>query len=106
LTRERDEFEFQEGEKVRLNRMLISDGKEGQLMYYCFLTRGGILTNEFMLKADLVLNSILRRPTDAAIIRIIFPLDKPGNPERYHQSAEEFLALFWPEIKKALPFST
>lgn len=104
MVREKEEFQLQDGEKVPFNRMLISDGRESQLMYYCFLTRGGILTNEFMLKADLVLNSVLRRPTDAAIIRIIFPLPKSGIQQQERRLANEFLALFWPQIKQALPF--
>jgi EpsI family protein len=107
VNREKQYFSFGNGQRVKLNRMLISDGKNSQLMYYCFLTRSGILTNEFMLKADLVLNSILRRPTDAAIIRVIFPYDKSSNnPALSDQKAQEFLALFWPEIKRTLPFQT
>ena len=106
ITKQKQSFSFGPGENLRLNRMLISDGKESQLMYYCFLTRSGILTNEFMLKADLVLNSILRRPTDAAIIRVIFPLSKTFSDRQTDQEAQEFLALFWPEIKRALPFHT
>ncbi|OGP76172.1 MAG: EpsI family protein [Deltaproteobacteria bacterium RBG_16_49_23] len=104
VRREKQEFVFPEGQKLKLNRMLISDGKDSQLMYYCFLTRSGILTNEFMLKADLVLNSVLRRPTDAAIIRVIFPLPRRSNPSEQEELANRFLTLFWPEIKKALPF--
>jgi len=106
VTKEKQSFSFESGGNLKLNRMLISDGKESQLMYYCFLTRSGILTNEFMLKADLVLNSILRRPTDAAIIRVIFPLNRATPAKLTDQQAQEFLALFWPEIKRALPFRT
>lgn len=106
VNREKHDFAFENGERLKLNRMLISDGRNSQLMYYCFLTRSGILTNEFMLKADLVLNSILRRPTDAAIIRVIFPLNRSVPLNLTDQQAREFLALFWPEIKRALPFQT
>lgn len=106
MVKQKEEFQLPDGEKIPLNRMLISNGKESQLMYYCFLTRSGILTNEFMLKADLVLNSILRRPTDAAIIRVILPLNRSNPAKLTDQQVGEFLALFWPEIKKALPFHT
>jgi len=104
VAREKQEFQLQDGEKIPFNRMLISDGRQNQLMYYCFLTRGGILTNEFMLKADLVLNSVLRRPTDAAIVRVIFPLSKSENPSPESPPADAFLSIFWPQIKSALPF--
>jgi EpsI family protein len=49
--------------------MEISRQGRSQDMYYWFRTRGGVVTGEYSLKWDLVVNSLARRPTDAAFIR-------------------------------------
>jgi len=50
-------------------RMLLSHDNGAYEMYYWFRTRGGVVTGEYALKWDLVMNSLRRRPTDAAFIR-------------------------------------
>lgn len=50
-------------------RMRLSHDDRNYEMLYWFRTRGGTVTGEYALKWDLVVNSLRRRPTDAAFIR-------------------------------------
>jgi EpsI family protein len=93
----------QKGNKLQMNRFVISNGASRQMMLYWFVTRSGIITNEFGLKLDLVLNSIKRKPTDAAFVRINLPLE-PGREEESWQTAVDFMNNFVPYINRALGF--
>lgn len=87
-----------------VNRLVISDEENRQLMLYWFETRGGVIRGEFGLKWDLMENSLLLRPTDAAMIRINLPLDRDGDVDDATAKAIAYLDDFYPSIEKALPF--
>ena len=72
-------------------------------MYYWFLTRGGALTSEIGLKFDLVFNSLRRRSTDAAFIRINIPLNQLSAEEAQFVF-EDFLRAFQQKVRESLPF--
>ncbi len=50
-------------------RMMIERSGQRQEMLYWFRTRGGTVTGEYALKWDLLRNSLLGRPTNAAFVR-------------------------------------
>ena len=91
------------GKKLEMNRLVISDGTSQQLMLYWFVTRSGIITNEFALKLDLVFNSLKRKPTDAAFVRISLPFEQ-GREEEAWEVAADFMSNFVPQIDQALGF--
>ena len=92
-----------QGKKLEMNRFIISDGASQQLMLYWFITRSGVITNEFGLKLDLIFNSLRRKPTDAAFIRISLPLEK-GKEGQSWEVATDFMNHFIPHIERALGF--
>jgi EpsI family protein len=91
------------GENIKINRLLISNGKISDVMLYWFCTRSGPITNEFGLKIDLAKNSLFRQPTDAAFIRINLPFRQDVGYNE-HQFTTEIINAFYPAIKSALPF--
>lgn len=93
-----------DGKSREVNRLLISDNISRQVMFYWFETRGGAIRNEFGLKLDLVKNSLSFAPTDAAIVRLTVPLEAGDNVDSATQRALGFLATFFPDIERALPF--
>jgi EpsI family protein len=96
------EFEFA-GDRIRANRVVIGNEKSRQIVYYWFRTRSGVLSNEYALKFDLVLNSLRFRPTDAALIRVV--ADAPGGEEELADRAiADFLAEVGGSVEKSLPF--
>ncbi len=91
------------GDTKTINRLVIVQQDSRQLMYFWYQTRGGTLTNEFAVKWDLAVNSLLFRPTDAAFVRLTLPL---GDHDLAVAEAEaiRFLNSFYPYLMEALPF--
>jgi len=89
---------------ITINRLLIAEQDQKQLMLYWFETRGGKIRNEFALKWDLVVNSLLLRPTDAAIIRLTVPMSPDEDFDLATARGVEFFNNFQPAIDEALPF--
>jgi len=91
------------GETKEVNRSIISSRTSGAVMLYWFETRSGAIRSEYGLKLDLVKNSLMFRPTDAAIIRLT--VNAPGGDfAQATARAEAFLQAYYPTIRKALPF--
>lgn len=88
-----------------VNRLIISVDQYRQLMLYWFETRGGAIRNEFGLKFDLMKNSLLLRPTDAAIVRLTVPVNIGEDFQSATKRALEYFDTFHPTVMKALPFS-
>jgi len=97
-------LELESGFSADINRLLITQRGRQHLMLYWFETRGGTIRNEFALKWDLMVNSLMLQPTDAAIIRLSLPLSGFEDLETGTARALDFLELFQPAIDRALPF--
>jgi len=98
------EIELDNGSTIVVNRMRIASKRRMELMMYWFETRTGVIRNEFGLKWDLMINSIMLRPTDAAICRLTMPLSLDADFEAATGRAEEFIREFYPYMQEALPF--
>ena len=87
-----------------VNRLMISTDQHKQLMLYWFETRGGAIRDEFGLKFDLMKNSLLLQPTDAAIVRLTVPV-KPGEDfDSATKRAVTYFNIFHTSVMKSLPF--
>ncbi|MBI5836654.1 MAG: EpsI family protein [Candidatus Eisenbacteria bacterium] len=86
-----------------VNRFLIARGEHREVVYYWFMTRAGLIRDEYALKADLVRNALLRRPTDAAFVRLSAPV-LPAGVEATDAQMARFLATLSPHLLRALPF--
>jgi EpsI family protein len=93
------------GVTKEVNRLIIADRDQKQLMFYWFETRGGAIRNEFGLKYDLMRNSLLLRPTDAAIIRLTLPIAHGETIEAATTKAIDYFSAFYPSIAASLPFT-
>jgi len=62
------------GSAVRVNRAVIEYGTDRQLVYYWFQQRGRVITNEYLVKWYMFVDSLLRRRTDGSLIRLIVPV--------------------------------
>jgi EpsI family protein len=91
------------GRSLPVSRFLIGRGAQRQVVYYWFMTRAGIITDEYALKLDLVRNALLRRPTDAAFVRLSGPV-LPGGVGASDEVARRFLAGMGVGLARALPF--
>ena len=91
------------GNGYTVNRAVIGDKKFRQVVYYWFMTRSGVLTDEYALKFDLVINSLRFRPTDAALIRLITNV-RGGDEAAADATLKDFLLTFHDPLGKSLPF--
>ncbi|MBN1211781.1 MAG: EpsI family protein [candidate division Zixibacteria bacterium] len=98
------ELKLENAPVKNINRLLIAERDRKQLMLYWFETRGGTIRNEFALKGDLVVNSLLLHPTDAAIVRLTLPLAPGEDFDAATERAVAFFNAFRGAIDKALPF--
>jgi len=89
-----------------VNRLLIGNSRRQELMLYWFETRSGVISNEYDLKLDLMKNSMLLLPTDAAILRLTMPLPLNANIDEATEKTLDFLRAFYPSMERALPFSS
>lgn len=65
-----------------VNRMLLQKGADKQLAYYWFQGRGRIITSEYVDRAYMVIDSVLRQRSDGALIRIIGSGNDVENAEK------------------------
>ena len=97
------EIKSSNGQSKTVNHMIISQNNFRTVVLYWFETRSGAIGDEYGLKFDMVKNSLLFRPTDAAMIRITTSA-QDGDFESATRDCVTFLREFEPFIYKALPF--
>ncbi len=96
-------LELSSGDAREVNLVVISTRDQRALMMYWFETRSGSIRNEYGLKLDLVKNSLLFRPTDAAIVRLT--TDVTGTDiNSAVRNVTQFLESYSPSIRQSLPF--
>ncbi len=62
------------GAQLQVNRVVIEQGSDRQLVYYWFQQRGRDITNEYLVKWYLFRDLLTRNRSDGALVRLITPL--------------------------------
>jgi len=88
-----------DGVPLEVNRLVIKKGNVNQLVYYWFQQRGRVVTNEYLMKWYLFLDSMNLHRTDGALIRLTTTL-KPGQDLSV---ADKRLELFTSKIAPLIP---
>jgi len=60
---------------IEINRMVLQKGLEKQLAHYWYQSRGRVVADEYADRAYMILDSILKKRSDGALIRITGPGD-------------------------------
>lgn len=94
------------GMNMIINRLVINRQGQKQLMFYWFETRSGIVRSEFSLKWDLMMNSMLLRPTDAAFVRLTINLKQGEDITSATNMVLDFLNDFYQAIDNSLPLNS
>jgi EpsI family protein len=98
-------IELNDGTTLEVNRLTIANNMRKELMIYWFETRGGIISDEYALKLDLMQNAISLQPTDAAFYRVTMPISLHADFDQATEQAVKFIRDFYPSLQKALPFN-
>jgi EpsI family protein len=61
-----------------VNRVVIEKSDDRQLVLYWYQGRGRVIADEYVSKAYQFIDALRRRRTDAALVRIISPIDQRG----------------------------
>jgi EpsI family protein len=99
------DIELTDGRIITVNRLIIGDQRRMEIMMYWFETRSGVISDEFGLKLDLMKNSVMLMPTDAAICRVTMPMPLDGDFDTATATATQFIRDFYPAMQAALPFN-
>ena len=101
-TRHHDASTSRRIQPFTVNSYIVENGIERQLVVYWYQQSGGrIVTNEYLGRVYLVLDSLTRNRSDAALIRVSVPFD--GDPAAAAETARAFLRVAYPALMRFLP---
>jgi exosortase D (VPLPA-CTERM-specific) len=88
---------------LEVNRVLISDGEQKQLVYYWFQQRGRVITDEYAVKWYIFLDALTRNRTDGALVRLTVPLVNGSTEEAAEAQLKEFARAVVPPLAVYIP---
>ena len=87
------------GQPLNVNRTFIVNGEHQSIVYYWFQQRGKIITNEYLVKWHLLVDSIVKQRTDGALVRFVLPL----NDDESIEAQEDRLKQLVLQVSQVLP---
>jgi EpsI family protein len=91
------------GEDYVVNRSVIAKGNARQLVYYWFVERGRIQTNEYLVKWSIFWDALTRNRTEGALVRVTTFVPDLGLMGQADQRLEEFVRAIDPKLAYHLP---
>ena len=89
--------------RIRVNRYVIARGTQRNLVYYWYQSHGRSIASEYWAKIWLVADSIKMNRTDAALVRIITPVNPGEDLATADKRTLDFAQLVGPEINRYIP---
>lgn len=99
----RIEVPLASGVTVPVNRAIVQQGLNRQLVYFWFEQRGRRLTSDYAVKALTVRDSVVRNRTDGGIVRLITPIDPRETEADADARLRRFLEPLEPQLARFLP---
>ena len=90
-----------QGESYKINKVVIQKGPKRQLLLYWYHDRGRIIAGEYWAKFYLVYDSIIKRRSDGALVRIIAPIKDSIDKTLAEEIA--FINAMLPLLREHLP---
>ena len=91
------------GKQLRVNRVQIELGNRKQLVYYWFQQRGRVITNEYLVKWYLFIDSLTKQRTDGALVRLVTPLEIGEPIAQADSRLAEFAGQVAPRLEQYIP---
>jgi EpsI family protein len=88
---------------VPVNRAIIRQGENRQLVYYWFRQRGRELTDEMAVKWYILADGISRNRSDGALLRLVTPLGRTEDVASGDARLAEFMAQIQPRLAEFVP---
>lgn len=90
-----------DGGEIEVNLITIQKGRDRQVVVYWYQSQGRAVASEYWSKIYLVLDAIRNNRTDAALVRVISPVE--GSEGSAEKNAIEFVKLIYPFLSRYLP---
>jgi EpsI family protein len=87
---------------VEVNRVVIERGVDRQLVLYWYESHGRVVASEYWGKIYSVVDAIRLNRTDAAMVRVIAPIEA-GRVEQAERAAADFVREVFPLLRDYLP---
>jgi exosortase D (VPLPA-CTERM-specific) len=88
---------------LRVNRAIIQKGESKQLVYYWFLQRGRVITNEYLFNWYLFWDGLTRNRTDGALVRLTTPVKRGETIEEADEKLITFAKTIIPRLSTYIP---
>lgn len=88
---------------AEVNRYVIAKDGRRALVYYWYQGRGRVASNEYLVKWDLLRDAALRRRTDEALVRLVFPVSSRMTEAEATAMAERAAQQLIPTLDRFLP---
>lgn len=89
-------------EPLEVNRFIVARGTEKTLVLYWYQTAYRVIASEYEAKIWLVIDSLLHRRSDTAIVRVVAPLPE-GREGEIDKLTADFISAVFPSVSKQIP---
>ncbi len=88
---------------LKVNRAIVELGSHRELIYYWFQQRDRVISNEYLVKWYLMVDSLTRKRSDGALIRLAAPVPPSGTIADAEKTLGELLSIVAPQIPNFIP---
>lgn len=85
---------------IEINEYILEKGNARQLVYYWYQSRGRVLAGEYSDRFYMLLDSLVKRRSDGALVRISGPAEDLQNAR---ETQQQFIRALYPALKRYLP---
>ena len=86
-----------------VNRAVIQKGLSKQLVYYWFEQRGARMTNDYAVKASVVIDGLTRGRADGALVRFVTPIGEGESEASAEARMQRLMAEVLPTLPQFIP---
>ena len=89
------------GRKIVVNEYVIQQDQDKQLVFYWYQGRGRVIASEYVGKFWMVADAISRNRTDAALVRLVTPMN--DGEDKARARLVSFTQILFPSLDKLIP---
>ena len=96
ISLEKVPIEYRNGRTAEINKMIVNNGGQKQLVFYWFQSRGRIIASEYWDRFYTVLDAVVMRRRDGAFIRVLSPDNDYQKAKQFSQKVAQTLTGYLP----------
>jgi EpsI family protein len=100
---ERVPLSLPDGGKIIVNRAVIAQGLDRQLVYYWYQAHGRVTPSEYWAKIYLVTDAVRMNRTDGSMVRVVTPIPSDSSETAAENRAMAFINLVLPQLDRFIP---